>query len=100
MTPHAPDSRTPADRAGHSEPIPTSPGSAAGDQTRDAAGDRPPEIGEQTSGLTGAAPPFPLTEAALTQPRFGGGVSLMIAFLGLVGAAVGIGWVWLDSRVG
>jgi membrane protease YdiL (CAAX protease family) len=41
-----------------------------------------------------------MSEPALTRPRFGGGVSLIIALLGLVGAAVGTGWVWLDSRVG
>src|SRR4051812_33747062 len=46
--------------------------------------------------------PAPRTQAdpALTSPRLGGGISLIVAFLGLVGAAVGTGWGWLDGRVG
>jgi membrane protease YdiL (CAAX protease family) len=41
-----------------------------------------------------------LTDPAVNGPRLGGGMSLIVAFLGLVGAALGAGWLALDSRYG
>ena len=42
----------------------------------------------------------PPADLAVTGPRLGGGISLIVAFLGLVGAALGAGWLGLDSRYG
>src|SRR4051812_47597077 len=50
--------------------------------------------------LTSDPDPRLRSDPSLTAPRLGGGISLIVAFLGLVGAAVGTAWVWLDSRVG
>jgi membrane protease YdiL (CAAX protease family) len=59
-----------------------------------------PDSGVPADALKPVTPPPSADDPAATGPRFGGGVSLMIAFLGLIGAAVGTGWVYLDSRVG
>jgi hypothetical protein len=42
----------------------------------------------------------PPADPSVTAPRLGGGISLMVTFLGLIGAAVGAGWLGLDSRYG
>src|SRR6476620_6646325 len=42
-------------------------------------------------------PPF---DPTIRRPRLGGGISLIVAFIGLVGAALGAAWVGLDNRLG
>src|SRR5438067_8612286 len=37
--------------------------------------------------------------ASLTAPRLGGGISLMVAFLGLVGSAIGAAFFGLEGRL-
>jgi membrane protease YdiL (CAAX protease family) len=79
MTGHDPDSRWPTD--GPDRPAQPRPNA-----------DRP------VDGLQ-LVPPSLMTDPAVTGPRPGGGISLIVALLGLLGAAVGIGWVWLDNRI-
>jgi membrane protease YdiL (CAAX protease family) len=40
-----------------------------------------------------------VAEGAANRPRLGGGISLIVAFIGLVGAALGAGWLGLDGRL-
>lgn len=42
----------------------------------------------------------PAADPAVAEPRLGGGISLIVAMLGLIGAALGAGWLMLDSRYG
>jgi uncharacterized protein len=74
MTGHDPDSHVPT--AAPEVPVESTPGA---DRTIEAS--RPSAA-----------------EAAVAGPRLGGGISLMVAVLGLVGAALGAGWLALDSR--
>src|SRR5262245_59749625 len=51
----------------------------------------------EASGTAGR--PGPIASSVLA-PRLGGGLSLMIAFLGLLGAGLGAAWLGLDAPLG
>jgi membrane protease YdiL (CAAX protease family) len=40
-----------------------------------------------------------VVDPAVSAPRVGGGISLIVAFIGLVGASLGAGWFGLESRL-
>jgi membrane protease YdiL (CAAX protease family) len=80
MTGHDPDSRSPA-----GEPL---------------SQGQPLALPDRTNEATGPAMLFQTPPALPTAPRLGGGLSLLVAFLGLLGTALGAAWFGLDARLG